>query len=296
MTKYQHASVDGIQVFYREAGPANAPAILLLHGFPTSSHMFRNLIPELACKYHVVAPDLPGFGFSDAPDRKNYRYTFEQIAKTIAAFTQAIGLNRFAMYVFDYGAPVGFRLALAHPERIVAIISQNGNAYEEGLSEGWNPIQKYWKEPTEHNRAALRAFLTPEATKSQYMYGVQDESLIAPEAYQLDSALLARPGNEEIQLDLFLDYASNVALYPKFQEYFRTSRPPLLAAWGKNDPFFVPAGAQAYRRDIPNAEIRFLDTGHFALETHVVEIASAIKEFLKAGGVKAATGESAAAR
>jgi pimeloyl-ACP methyl ester carboxylesterase len=296
MTKYRHASVDGIKVFYREDGPANAPAILLLHGFPTSSHMFRNLIPALADNYHVVAPDLPGFGFSDAPDRKDYRYTFEQIAKTIAAFTQSIGLNRFAMYVFDYGAPVGFRLALAHPERIAAIISQNGNAYEEGLSEGWNPIQKYWKEPTEQNRVALRAFLTPEATKSQYLYGVQDESLIAPEAYQLDSALLARPGNEEIQLDLFLDYASNVALYPQFQEYFRTSRPPLLAVWGKNDPFFVPAGAQAYRRDIPNAEVRFLDTGHFALETHAVEIGSAIKEFLGAGGVKPAAGESAAAR
>jgi pimeloyl-ACP methyl ester carboxylesterase len=296
MTRYQHASVDGIKVFYREDGPANAPAILLLHGFPTSSHMFRNLIPALADSYHVVAPDLPGFGFSDAPDRKNYRYTFEQIAKTIAAFTQTKSLNRFAMYVFDYGAPVGFRLALAQPERIAAIVSQNGNAYEEGLSEGWNPIQKYWKEPTEQNRLALRAFLTPGATKSQYMYGVPDESLIAPEAYHLDSALLARPGNEEIQLDLFLDYASNVALYPKFQEYFRTSRPPLLAVWGKNDPFFVPAGAQAYRRDIPNAEIQFLDTGHFALETHVVEIASAMKEFLKAGAVKRARGESAVAR
>jgi pimeloyl-ACP methyl ester carboxylesterase len=296
MTKYQHASVDGIKVFYREAGPVNAPAILLLHGFPTSSHMFRNLIPELADNYHVVAPDLPGFGFSDAPDRKSYRYTFEQLAKTIAAFTQNIGLNRFAIYVFDYGAPVGFRLALAHPQRITAIVSQNGNAYEEGLSEGWNPIQKYWKEPTEQNRLALRAFLTPEATKSQYTYGVQDESLIAPEAYELDSALLARPGNEEIQLDLFLDYASNVALYPKFQEYFRTSCPPLLAVWGKNDPFFVPAGAQAYRRDIPNAEVQFLDTGHFAIETHVAEIASATKKFLNLRGFKSARGESAVAR
>ena len=296
MTKYRHASVDGIKVFYREDGPANAPAILLLHGFPTSSHMFRNLIPTLADKYHVVAPDLPGFGFSDAPDRKNYRYTFEQIAKTIAAFTQTIGLSRFAMYVFDYGAPVGFRLALAHPERIAAIVSQNGNAYEEGLSEGWNPIQKYWKEPTEQNRLALRAFLTPEATKSQYVYGVPDESLIAPEAYQLDSALLSRPGNEEIQLDLFLDYASNVALYPKFQEYFRASRQPLLAVWGKNDPFFVPAGARAYRRDIPNAEIQFLDTGHFAIETHFAEIASAMKKFLNADGFKRPSGESAVAR
>ncbi len=296
MTKHQHLSVDGIRIFYRESGPANAPAVLLLHGFPTSSHMFRNLIPELADEYHVVAPDLPGFGFSEVPERGKYRYTFEQLAKTIAAFTEAIGLKRFTIYVFDYGAPVGFRLALAHPEQITGIISQNGNAYEEGLSEGWNPIQKYWKERTEQNRVALRAFLTPEATKGQYMYGVQDPSLIAPEAYELDSALLARPGNEEIQLDLFLDYASNVALYPKFQEYFRTNRPPLLAVWGKNDPFFVPAGARAYQRDIPNAKVQFLDTGHFALETHVVEIAAAIKRFLETGGTERGSGERAAAR
>jgi pimeloyl-ACP methyl ester carboxylesterase len=296
MTRYQQASVDGIKVFYREAGAASAPAILLLHGFPTSSHLFRNLIPLLADDYHVVAPDLPGFGFSDAPDRTSYRYTFEQLAKTIAAFTRTIGLNRFAIYVFDYGAPVGFRLALAHPDRIAAIVSQNGNAYEEGLSQGWNPIQKYWKEPTESNRLALRAFLTPEATKSQYTYGVPDQSLIAPEAYELDSALLARPGNEDIQLDLFLDYASNVALYPKFQEYFRTSRPPLLAVWGKNDPFFLPAGAEAYRRDIPDATIQFLDTGHFAIETHTAEIAAAMKDFFNARGFRRPGGESAAAR
>jgi len=280
MTRYLHASIEGRKVFYREAGPATAPTILLLHGFPTSSHMFRNLIPALADHYHMVAPDLPGFGFSDAPDRQSYRYTFEQLARTIDAFTRAIGLERYAIYVFDYGAPVGFRLALAHPERVTAIISQNGNAYEEGLSKGWNPIQKYWKEPTEQNRAALRDFLTQEATKSQYVYGVQDETLIAPESYQLDSALLARPGNDEIQLDLLLDYASNVALYPKFQEYFRTKRPPLLAVWGKNDPFFVPAGAEAFRRDIPKAEIQFFDTGHFALETHAREIGAAIRTFL----------------
>ena len=202
------------------------------------------------------------------------------LAKVIDTFTQTIGLERYGIYVFDYGAPVGFRLALAHPERITAIISQNGNAYEEGLSQGWNPIQKYWKEPTPENRAALRDFLTPEATKSQYLYGVQDETLVAPEAYQLDSALLARPGNDEIQLDLFLDYASNVALYPKFQEYFRTKRPPLLAVWGKNDPFFLPPGAEAFKRDNPNAEVHFYDTGHFALETHHREIADAIREFL----------------
>ncbi len=280
MIKYQHATVDGHKIFYREAGPKTAPTILLLHGFPTSSHMFRNLIPALADRYHVVAPDLPGFGFSDAPDRKQFRYTFERLAKVIGSFTETIGLERFAIYVFDYGAPVGLRLGLAHPERITAIISQNGNAYEEGLSDGWNPIQKYWKEPTAENREALREFLKPEATKWQYSHGVQDTALLAPEAYQLDSALLARPGNDEIQLDLFLDYASNVALYPKFQEYFRTKRPPLLAVWGKNDPFFLPPGAEAFKRDNPSAEMHFFDTGHFALETHAQEIGRAINDFL----------------
>jgi len=280
MIRHQYATVDGNAIFYREAGPKAAPAILLLHGFPTSSHMFRDLIAPLAERYRVVAPDLPGFGFTTAPDRKQVRYTFENLAKTIGRFTDAIGLQRFALYVFDYGAPVGLRLALAHPEKITAIVSQNGNAYEEGLSDGWNPIQKYWKEPSAENRAALRAFLTPEATKGQYLYGVPDESLVAPEAWELDSALLARPGNDEIQLDLFLDYASNVALYPKFQEYFRSKRPPLLAVWGNHDPFFLPAGAEAYRRDLPNAEIHFFDTGHFALETHAREIAAKIVDFL----------------
>jgi len=280
MTTYQHATADGYRIFYREAGPKTAPTILLLHGFPTSSHMFRNLIPALADRYHVVAPDLPGFGFSDAPDRKQFRYTFENLAKVIDTFTQTIGLERYAIYVFDYGAPVGLRLALAHPERISAIISQNGNAYEEGLSQGWNPIQKYWKEPTAENRSALRNFLKPEATKWQYTHGVQNENLVAPEAYELDSALLARPGNDEIQLDLFLDYASNVALYPKFQEYFRTKQPPLLAVWGRNDPFFLPPGAEAFKRDNPGTEVHFYDTGHFALETHSREIAGAILDFL----------------
>jgi len=280
MTTYQHADVDGIKIFYREAGQKAAPAILLLHGFPTSSHMFRNLIPALADQYHVIAPDLPGFGFSDAPDRKQFRYTFENLAKVIERFTETLGLERYSLYVFDYGAPVGLRMALAHPERVQAIISQNGNAYEEGLSEGWNPIQKYWKEPTAENRAALREFLKSEATKWQYLYGVRDATLVAPEAYELDSALLARPGNDEIQLDLFLDYASNVVLYPEFQEYFRVKQPPLLAVWGKSDPFFLPSGAEAFKRDSPNAEVRFYDTGHFALETHHAEIASAIQEFL----------------
>jgi pimeloyl-ACP methyl ester carboxylesterase len=280
MIGYKYALVDGNRIFYREAGSASAPAMSLLHGFPTSSHMFRNLIPALADNYHVVAPDLPGFGFSDAPDRKEFRYTFENLAKIIDGFTQFIGLGRFALYIFDYGAPVGLRLALAHPERITAIISQNGNAYEEGLSEGWNPIQKYWKEPTPENRAALRDFLKPEATKWQYLHGVQDESQVAPESYALDSALLARPGNDEIQLDLFLDYASNVALYPKFQGYFRTTLTPLLAVWGENDPFFLPPGAEAFKRDNPNAEVHFYKTGHFALETHHREIAAAIRDFL----------------
>jgi pimeloyl-ACP methyl ester carboxylesterase len=280
MTTYRHAEVDGLKIFYREAGSKSFPTLLLLHGFPTSSHMFRSLIPLLAERFHVVAPDLPGFGFSDTPDRKRFRYTFENLASVIDRFTQTLDLDHYALYIFDYGAPVGLRLALDHPERITAIISQNGNAYEEGLSEGWNPIQKYWKEPNSANRAALREFLTPQATKWQYLHGVPDSSLVAPEAYELDSALLARPGIDEIQLDLFLDYASNVALYPKFQEYFRTKRPPLLAVWGKNDPFFLPPGAEAFKRDNPNAEVRFYDTGHFALETHHQEIAGAIRDFL----------------
>jgi len=278
MTHYRHADVQGSRIFYREAGPSDAPTLLLLHGFPTSSHMFRNLIPALADKYHVVAPDLPGFGFTEPS--KSFIFNFENLAKAIGAFTEALGLERFAIYIFDYGAPVGLRLALAHPEKITAIISQNGNAYEEGLSEGWNPIQKYWKQPTPENRAALRDFLSPDATKWQYTFGVQDETLIAPESYALDSALLARPGNDDIQLDLFLDYANNVALYPRFQEYFRSRRPPLLAIWGKHDPFFLPPGAEAYKRDIPDAEVSFLDTGHFALETHHDEIGRAVRDFL----------------
>ena len=295
-TALRAVDVDGLNVFYREAGPRDAPVVLLLHGFPTSSHMFRNLIPALADRHRVIAPDLPGFGFTDVPDRARFAYTFEHLAEVIDRFTEVLGLNRFAVLVFDYGSPVGFRLALRHPERITAIISQNGNAYEEGLSEGWNPIQTYWREPTEMNRAALRDFLKPETTKWQYVHGVNDESLVAPESYTLDSALLARPGNDEIQLDLFLDYASNVALYPDFQAYLRTHRPPLLAVWGKNDPFFLPAGAEAFRKDLPNADVQFLDTGHFATETHVIEIAAAMQEFLDANGIGRRSGESAVPR
>jgi len=279
-TYYRTAVVGELKVFYREAGDAKAPTVLLLHGFPTSSHMYRELIPTLAERYHVVAPDLPGFGYSDSPERGEFKYTFDRLAEVIDRFAEVLELSRYAIYVFDYGAPVGFRLALRHPERITAVISQNGNAYLEGLSEGWNPIQAYWKDPSAKNRAALRAFLKPEATEWQYTHGVPTPERLSPDAWTLDSALLARPGNDEIQLDLFGDYQSNVALYPKFQEYIRTRRPPLLAVWGKNDPFFLPAGAEAYRRDNPDAEIHLLDAGHFALESHGREIAKIILDFL----------------
>jgi pimeloyl-ACP methyl ester carboxylesterase len=280
MVRYRTVTVDGHRVFYRDAGEPMHPALLLLHGFPSSSHMFRNLIPLLADRYHIVAPDLPGFGFSDAPDRAAFDYTFDNLARVIEGFVDRVGLERYAIYVFDYGAPVGFRLALAQPERVTAIISQNGNAYEEGLSAGWTPIRKYWQESSAANRDAIREFLTPATTKWQYVHGVSDETLVAPESYTLDSALLARPGNDEIQLDLFLDYASNIALYPKFHNYFKTKRPPFLAVWGRNDPFFLPAGAEAFKRDIPGAVVRLFDTGHFALETHVEEIAAAIRDFV----------------
>jgi pimeloyl-ACP methyl ester carboxylesterase len=277
---YRTASIDGLKVFYREAGDRKAPTVLLLHGFPTSSHMYRELIPALTDRYHVVAPDLPGFGFTDAPDHTGFKYSFDHLAEIIDRFTEVLSLSRYALYVFDYGAPIGFRLAIRHPERITAVISQNGNAYLEGLSEGWNPIQAYWKDPSPENRAALRAFLKPEATQWQYMHGVPNPERLSPDAWTLDSALLARPGNDDIQLDLFGDYQSNVALYPKFQEYIRTRRPPLLAVWGKNDPFFLPAGAEAFKRDNPDAEIHLLDAGHFALESQGPEIAGIIRDFL----------------
>jgi pimeloyl-ACP methyl ester carboxylesterase len=273
---YRTADVDGLKVFYREAGPAAAPKLLLLHGFPTSSHMFRDLIPALADRYHIVAPDLPGFGQSDDP-RAN---TFDSIADTIERFAEAVGFDRFAVYVFDYGAPTGLRLAIRHPERITAIVSQNGNAYVEGLSDGWNPIRAYWEDASAANREALRAFLAPQATYWQYTHGVADPARVSPDGYTLDNHYLTRPGAEAVQLDLFGDYQSNVALYPAFQAYFRQHRPRFLAVWGRNDPFFLPAGAEAFRRDLPDAEVRFFDTGHFALETHAAEIAQAIRDFL----------------
>jgi pimeloyl-ACP methyl ester carboxylesterase len=277
---FRKADVDGFNIFYREAGPKHAQTLLLLHGFPSAGHMFRDLIPQLADRFHVIAPDLPGFGKSDMPDRDQFSYTFDNIARIIDRFTEVVGLDRFAIYVFDYGAPTGFRLATQHPERIAAIISQNGNAYEEGLSDGWNPIRAFWMDPSEANRKALRAFLSPETTVWQYTHGVPDTTLVSPDGFSLDNFYLARRGADEVQLDLFGDYKSNVALYPAFQAYFRKHQPPFLAVWGKNDPFFLPAGAEAFKRDMPKANVRFFDTGHFALETHCDEIATTIREFL----------------
>jgi pimeloyl-ACP methyl ester carboxylesterase len=280
-SSFHKIEADGVEVFYREAGPADAPVVLLLHGFPSSSHMYRELIPRLATRYRVIAPDLPGFGFTNVPEERKYVYTFDALAHTMNAFVEALGLRRYALYVFDYGAPTGFRLAIAHPERVTAIISQNGNAYEDGLGDAWGPIRTYWATPSAENRDVVRKnVLTLEGTKFQYLHGAPNPEMVAPESYSLDQALLERPGNMEIQLDLFLNYASNVKMYPEFQAYFRSSKPPLLAIWGKNDPFFIPPGAEAYRRDNPNATVRFLDTGHFALETHVDEIAAAMHEFL----------------
>jgi pimeloyl-ACP methyl ester carboxylesterase len=285
VTSVHKIGADGVEVFYRAAGDPTAPVVLLLHGFPTSSFMFRELIPRLADQFRVIAPDLPGFGFTEVPEKRKYTYSFDGLAQTIEAFTEALGLNRYAIYVFDYGAPTGFRLAMAHPERVTAIVSQNGNAYEEGLGDAWAPIRKYWSEPTAENREVIgKNILNLEGTRWQYTHGVAHPESVAPESYTLDVALLDRPGNKDIQLDLFLDYASNVKLYPKFQEYFRKSKPPLLAIWGKNDPFFIPPGAEAYRKDLPNAKVQFLDTGHFATETHVVEIAAAMREFLETAG------------
>ncbi len=278
---FRSIAIDGVDIAYRVAGPADGPVILLLHGFPTAGHMFRDLIPELSGAYRVIAPDLPGFGQSAQPSRAAFAYTFENYARVMNAFTEALGLRRFAIYVFDYGAPVGLRLAAAHPEKITAIISQNGNAYIEGVSAAFAPIQTYWNAPTQANRDALRGFLSPQTTLFQYTHGVADPSLVSPDGRSLDDFYLARPGNAEIQLYLMLDYKTNVAAYETFHAYFRAHRPPLLAVWGRNDPFFLPAGAEAFRRDLPAADIRFFDTGHFALETHALEIGAAMRAFLR---------------
>ncbi|NPD70384.1 alpha/beta hydrolase [Lichenicola cladoniae] len=278
--RFETIDVDGLKVFYRTAGDPDAPVVLLLHGFPSASHMFRDLIPELAGRYHVVAPDLPGFGMTEQPARDAFAYTFDNIARVVVRFTEVLGLERFAIYVFDYGAPVGFRLALAHPDRVSAIVSQNGNTYLEGLSDAWAPIKAYWNEPTEGNRDALRGFLTPQTTLFQYNHGVSDPASVSPDGRNLDDFYLARPGNDEIQLDLLGDYKTNIALYDDIQAYLRDTRPPVLAIWGRNDPFFIPAGAEAYRRDVPDAEVRFVDSGHFALETHAREIGTAMRDFL----------------
>ena len=277
---YRRADVDGLKIFYREAGTRNPETILLLHGFPTAGHMFRDLIPLLAQSYHVVAPDLPGFGQSDMPSRDKFSYTFANIAKVIARFVEGLKIDRFAIYIFDYGAPVGLSMALAQPERITAIVSQSGNAYEEGMSDDWNPIRAYWSARTQANRDALRAMFTPQTTYWQYTHGTTDAAMVSPDGYSLDDFYLERSGAPDVALDLLLDLANYVALYPRFQAYFRERQPPLLAVWGKNDPFFLPSGAEAFRRDIRDAQVQFFDTGHFALETHHAEIASAIIGFL----------------
>jgi pimeloyl-ACP methyl ester carboxylesterase len=279
-TSVRRVNADGVTVFYREAGKEHAPVALLLHGFPTSSFQFRELIPRLADRYRVIAPDYPGFGFTEVPEQRRYKYSFETLAKTIQAFTDALQLEQYVLYVFDYGAPVGFRLAMARPERVAAVISQNGNAYEEGLGPAWALVRRYWSEPSLENREAIRKVLNLDGIRREYAVGIANPELIAPEGYTLDAALMARPGNVDIQLDLFLDYSDNVKLYPAFHEYFKKWKPPLLAIWGKHDLYFIPPGAEAFRRDNSNATVQFLDTGHFALETHVGEIALAMREFL----------------
>lgn len=276
---FRTVAADGVNIFYREAGAPDAPVMLLLHGFPSSSHMYRDLIPLLATKYRVIAPDLPGFGFTTVPTERNYSYTFDNLAATMEAFVQALDLKKYALYVFDYGAPVGLRLAAAHPERVTALVSQNGNAYLEGLGDPWTGIKQYWAAPDEH-RETMRASLSLEGTKWQYTHGVANPDAVAPEAYYLDALLMQRPGNADIQLALFLDYRNNLPKYPLFQQFFRDTQLPTLVIWGKNDPFFIPPGAEAYRRDNPNAVVKLLDTGHFALETHVQEIAAEIHKLL----------------
>lgn len=278
----RHLSIEvqGLRIFYREAGAKDAPVLLLLHGYPSSSHYFRRLIPLLAARYRLIAPDLPGFGASDAPGCESWAYSFDHLAEVLEGFVAKLGLGRYALYIFDYGAPVGMRLALAHPEQVTAIISQNGNIYREGLGAGWKLWEQYWQTPNPENRTAMRALLSPARLKQLYLTGARDPALVAPEAYQLHDALLARPGNDEIQLDLFLDYRHNVESYPAFQSYLRAHQPPLLAVWGRHDPVFVPAGAEAFHRDLPEAEVHFLEAGHFTLETEAEAVAVLICVFL----------------
>lgn len=277
---YRTVKIDNVDIFYREAGPADGPVVLLLHGFPTSSHMFRNLIPALADRYHVIAPDYPGFGQSGLPDRKEFKYSFAHFAELIDGLTSRLGAKSYALYVQDYGAPVGYRLALRHPERITALVVQNGNAYQEGLREFWKPIKAYWADGSQEHRDALRAALTLQSTRSQYVDGVRDLTRIDPDNWVHDQALLDRPGVDQIMLDLFRDYGSNVALYPQFQQFFRIHRPPTLIVWGQNDVIFPAEGARPYLRDLPNAELHLLDTGHFALEDKGGEIAALMHNFL----------------
>lgn len=277
---YKTADIDGVKVFYREAGPADAPVVLLLHGFPTSSHMFRNLIPLLADRFHVIAPDYPGFGQSDAPDHAKFEYSFAHMADIMEKLTVALGVDHYSMYVMDYGAPIGYRLALKHPERVQTLIVQNGNAYTEGLAAFWDPIKVYWADQTQANRDALNGLVTPEITKFQYTDGMGDVARISPDNWTIDQSLLDRPGNRDIQLDMFRDYGTNLPLYPDFQAFFRDKKPPTLIVWGKNDVIFPEAGAHPYLRDLPDAEMHILDSGHFALEDRLDVMAPLIHDFL----------------
>ncbi|WP_028402289.1 alpha/beta fold hydrolase [Ectobacillus panaciterrae] len=284
MTTYHCLEVEQLSVFYREAGNPNKPVILLLHGFPSASHMFRELIPILAKDYHVIAPDYPGFGNTTSPDREEFAYTFDHLTEIIEAFVDRLGFAKYALYVFDYGAPIGFRLAMRHPERVTAIISQNGNVYHEGLGKKWATREEYWRNPTQAKRESYRTAFAPDTIKNQYLDGTQDNQ-VSPDGYTLDIAYMSRPGNDEKQLDLIFDYQNNVKMYPQFQQYLREYQPLLLATWGKNDVSFIPAGAKAFKKDLPNAEIHLLDTGHFALETHANEIGELMLNFLKDNGI-----------
>ncbi len=288
-TRYATVRVDGVDVFYREAGDPAAPTVLLLHGFPASSFMFRELIPQLAGRYHVVAPDYPGFGLSAFPDRGAFPYTFENLARHLDAFTRVLGLRRYALYIQDYGAPIGLRLALAHPERVTALVVQNGNAYAEGLSDAWGPLRELWRDPSDAHRESVRGWLTAEGLRQQYLAGVPEglQARFSPDTWTLDWLRLSRPGNVDMQIDLFYDYRTNVALYPQFQAFLRDRRPPTLIVWGRYDPFFTLAGAEAYRRDVPGAELHVLDTGHFALESHAAPIGALMLAFLERSGMAA---------